>query len=105
MKLNEAIDILRKDGYTVNRYNKGYLVSRPKESMWHGKSYGTDYLTARSLIKFAQVFRTNQPWMKHCKEDRHYENRAKTKADIANERYDNFDNKQLRADSNEWNFD
>jgi hypothetical protein len=105
MKLNEAIDILRKEGYTVNRYNKGYLVSRPKECVWHGKSFGTDYLTARSLIKFAEVSRTNQPWMKNVKEERHYKNRAKTKENITKEKYDNFDTKKLGADSNPWDWD
>jgi hypothetical protein len=105
MKLNEAIDILRKDGYIVNRYNKGYLVSRPKESMWHGKSFGTDYLTARSLIKFAQIWRCNQPLTGKCKEKRHYKNRAKTKENIAKEKFENFHKNTLAADSNPWDFD
>ena len=104
MKLNEAIDILRKEGYIVNRYNKGYLVSWAKEAMRSGSPSGPEYVLDRTLIKWAEGCR-NKFWTGKKKKKRHYKNRAKTKENIAKEKFENFHKNTLAADSNPWDFD
>jgi len=98
LNTKEAIDFLRKCGYTVNRYNKVYLVS-----------YGTQRepcrLSPRELIKRAKVISSEvRRGIGSLKHFEHRNNRSATRQDIKRELWDNFDKNKLRKRDNPWNW-
>ena len=97
--VKQAIDFLRTKGYTVDRYNKVYMVAySTAEKPWP--------YTPRDLVKFAKDMSENvMRGGKDLKEYQHRGNRAKTRQDIANECYENFSKNKPRHHEDIWGWD
>ena len=106
-KIQRAIKILNEQGYDVVKApnKKGIYYIDWGISPYTSERF-IEYFNERELIKRAKIYRENvRPWAKNLKEERNYENRAKTKQDINRENWDNFSKNKLRADGNPWNWD
>lgn len=97
--VKQAIQFLRDKGYTVDRYNKVYMVS------WTTQTKPYPY-TPRDLVKFAKSQSENViRGGADLKEYQHRGNRAKTRQDIARGCFENFYQNKSRHHENPWNFD
>ena len=97
--VKQAIQFLRDKGYTVDRYNKVYLVSYATgREPW---SY-----TPRELVKMAKAYSENViRGGTDLKEYQHRGNRAKTRQDIARECFENFSKNKSRHHEDPWIYD
>ena len=97
--VKQAIQFLRDKGYTVDRYNKVYMVSWPTSTR-------TWPYAPRDLVKFAKSQSENViRGGTDLKEYQHRGNRAKTRQDIARGCYENFFKNNPRHNEDPWIYD
>lgn len=103
MNAKEAVKILRREGYDVEKEGKLYWVT------YEGRAWYDKPITAREMIKQAKIYTSennqNTAMKKKLKHFRHRNNRAKTRENLDTENYDAFPQGKLAKDEDPWNWD